>query len=265
MATTDPLVAAERAFASAAASEGTRAAFLQFLSKDSILFRPDPVDGQAWFREQPANPGLLSWRPEFVEIAATGDLGYTTGPWSFRSELDSEPIEYGQYVSVWRRGRRSPWKVSIDVGVTSPPPVKENESTQVISIAHQESREGISESMLFKVEENLAEQVRKQGYLAAVHQLAAANVWILRMGQAPLRGLQDLSEELPDQPLGIEWKVYAAAVASSGDLGYVYGTGRRVISDLAEERCSFLRIWRWGNQERWELALDIDNPFQAGT
>jgi ketosteroid isomerase-like protein len=261
MATTDPLIAAERAFASAAANEGTRAAFLQFLADDSILFRPHPVDGIPWFQEQPANPGLLSWRPALAEMAASGDLGYTTGPWNFRSETDGEPVQFGQYVSVWRRDRHAPWKVAVDVGVTCPPPIEEDEGPQVISLTHDLVRDGVSDSALLNVEAVLSEKVREQGYLAAIQQTAAPNVWVLRMGQPPMRGLLDVAETLPDQPMQIDWNVAGAVVAASGDLGYVYGTGRRVHADGSEERCSFLRIWRWGTQDRWELALDIDNPY----
>lgn len=261
MATTDALVAAERAFASAAASEGTRAAFLQFLAGDSILFRPEPVDGQTWFQQQPANPGLLSWRPEFAEMAASGDMGYTTGPWNFRGQSDESPVQFGQYVSIWRRGQHSPWKVALDAGITSPPPVDESNSTQVIAIEHEIARDGVSEAELLQIESTLAERVRQKGYLSAVHEMAAANVWVLRMDQPPFRGFLDLAEVVPAQPLDIEWTVSGAAVAPSGELGYVYGTGRRLNEEQVEERCSFLRIWRWGDQDRWELALDIDNPY----
>jgi hypothetical protein len=85
------------------------------------------------------------------------------------------------------------------------------------------------------------------------------------MGQPPVRGLLDAAETLATQSLLVDWKVAGAMVAASGDLGYVYGTGRKIDTDQIEQRCSYLRIWRWGDQDRWELALDIDNPFPTGT
>jgi ketosteroid isomerase-like protein len=265
MATTDALVAAEKTFASVATREGMRAAFLQFLADDSILFRPEPVDGLAWFEKQPAPPGLLSWRPEFAEMAASGDLGYTTGPWTFRSSSDTDPVQFGQYVSIWRRGQRSLWKVVIDVGITNPPPVDDSIATQVVSIEHEFLRENVTETELVQVEVDLAERVQQNGYLEAMEQMAAANVWVLRTGQTPFRGFVDLAEAAPAQPMSIEWKISGSAIAPSGDLGYVYGTSRQENGDQVEERYSYLRIWRWGVQDHWELALDIDNPIPAGT
>src|SRR5260221_5795948 len=75
------LVEAERAFAEASLSKGTRAAFLEFLAEDSILFRPGPVPGKQWIEEHPAPTTLLTWAPTFVDVAQSGNLGYTTGPW----------------------------------------------------------------------------------------------------------------------------------------------------------------------------------------
>lgn len=265
MAKTDVLVDAERAFASAAASEGTRAAFLQFLNQDSILFRPEPVDGRTWFEQQPDNPGLLSWRPAFAEMAASGDMGYTTGPWHFRRASSSDPVQFGQYMSIWRRIQPSLWKVVLDAGISCPPQVEDSASPQVIAIEHDTLREGASNSELLQVEARMAERARQDGYLAAVQPLAAADVWLLRMGQLPCRGSLELVEMIPPQPMELEWTITGAATATSGDLGYVYGTGRRAKADKAEERFSFLRIWRWGDLDRWELALDLDNPFPEGT
>ena len=265
MATTDPLIAAERAFASAAASDGTRSAFLQFLADDSILFRPGPVNGKTWFQTQPANPGLLSWWPAFAEIAACGDLGYTTGPWNFRNDSDGDPVQFGQYVSIWQGGPRTPWQVVMDAGITCPPWEEKDKASEALSVAHELTREGVSDSELLKVESLFLEQVRDEGFLAAFQRVAAANVWVLRMGQTPMRGHLDLAESLPVQPLNIEWNIAGASIAASGDLGYVYGTGHRISAGQSEERYSFLRIWRWSNQDGWELALDMDNPFPAGT
>lgn len=265
MATTNALVAAEKAFASAAARDGTRAAFLQFLAHDSILFRPEPVDGQTWFDQQPDTPGLLSWKPAFAEMAASGDLGYTTGPWHFRNPAEADPVQFGQYVSVWRHSRQSGWKVVLDAGINCSAGVDDCSSIQVIAIEHDIIRKGAGDQELQKIEERLVELVRQRGYVDAMQTMAAANVWILRMGFLPLQGSKNIAEVLSDPSMESDSKITGAAVAASGDLGYVYGTGRRATAEQVEERFSFLRIWRWGDLDRWELALDLDNPFPEGT
>src|SRR3990172_2823380 len=80
---TKSLVQAELAFAAMSVEKGRKAAFITFLSEDSILFRPGPVSGKKWFIEAPEAHGLLSWRPVVAVVSASGDFGYTTGPWEF--------------------------------------------------------------------------------------------------------------------------------------------------------------------------------------
>src|SRR2546428_10937122 len=79
------LVEAERAFAATSVAKGPRAAFLEFLDEDSVLFRPGPEPGKKWIEEHPAPPTLLPWEPAFADVAQAGDLGYTTGPWEIRT------------------------------------------------------------------------------------------------------------------------------------------------------------------------------------
>ena len=46
------LVEAERAFARAAATKGTRDAFLEFLADDGIVFQPGPINGKEFWRQR---------------------------------------------------------------------------------------------------------------------------------------------------------------------------------------------------------------------
>src|SRR5262245_60098140 len=78
------LADAERAFAKETAKVGIRDGFLAWFSKDSIGFRP--TLGNAWQqingRPKPPNPTavLLEWEPRTGDIAASGELGWLTGP-----------------------------------------------------------------------------------------------------------------------------------------------------------------------------------------
>src|SRR5438128_4856754 len=78
------LVEMEHAFTKAAATKGTRDAFLEFLADDGILFQPGPVNGKKLWSERQPRKGLLSWEPVLADVSRAGDLGYTTGPWEFR-------------------------------------------------------------------------------------------------------------------------------------------------------------------------------------
>src|SRR5213595_2860652 len=109
------LVAMERAFAKAAATKGTRDAFLEFLADDGIIFQPGPVNGKQFWQARTPRKGRLSWEPVFADVSLAGDLGYTTGPYEFRPNgADDKPIAFGQYFTVWKKQTDGSWKVALD-------------------------------------------------------------------------------------------------------------------------------------------------------
>src|SRR5437660_12096918 len=114
------MVEMEHAFAKAAATKGTRDAFLEFLAEDGIIFQPAPVNGKKYWTARQPRKGLLSWEPAFADVARAGDLGYTTGPWEFRPNgPDDKPVAFGQYFTIWKKQRDGSWKAVLDRGVTS--------------------------------------------------------------------------------------------------------------------------------------------------
>src|SRR5512140_1772865 len=110
------VVDVERGFASTSRARGTRDAFLAFIADDGILFRPGPVNGRNWLLASRANPGVLIWEPARAEVAGTGDLGYTTGPWEFRGS-EGKPVSFRQYATVWRKQSDGAWKFGIATGI----------------------------------------------------------------------------------------------------------------------------------------------------
>jgi len=66
----------------------------------------------------------LTWKPVYADMAASGDLGYTYGTFEFRSrDKDGKPtVEYGKYVSIWKKQKDASWKVVMDMGNSSPSP-----------------------------------------------------------------------------------------------------------------------------------------------
>src|SRR5688572_20470807 len=114
----EDLVAAERAFAADAVARNTRDAFLAAYDEDGIAFAPGPRNAQRVWGERSANKNRLEWAPEVAEIASSGDLGYTSGPFRFTAEGDEKPSSFGHYFSVWRKDGEGRWKVLLDHGVS---------------------------------------------------------------------------------------------------------------------------------------------------
>ena len=73
---------------------------------------------------QDANRSIVWW-PEVVE--ASGDLGYTTGPFEVhvkQADGSDKITLQGRYVTIWRRHADGSWKATLDIGSNAPPPQK---------------------------------------------------------------------------------------------------------------------------------------------
>jgi ketosteroid isomerase-like protein len=114
----DEIVATELAFAQMAANIGVEAAFLAYAADDAVLMRENTVIvGKQAIREyyaqntQPTDENL-QWAPDFVDVATSGDLGYTYGEYTFTyTDPDGNEIESTSiYHTVWRRQADGSWK-----------------------------------------------------------------------------------------------------------------------------------------------------------
>ena len=115
---------------SAAAQAKDAAKFVSFYAEDAVLMlanEPD-VKGLAAIRE--AVPGMmqdpafaLSFEPDNVVVARSGDLAFETGPYSMTmTGPDKKPAtEKGHYVAVWRKQADGTWKVAVDAPSSDPP------------------------------------------------------------------------------------------------------------------------------------------------
>ena len=88
------LIRAEKDFAAYSVSHNTKAAFLKYLDSTGVVFENgNPVNGiEAWNKKE-VRQGILNWHPQFAEISASGNLGYTTGPWTFQPKTITDSVQ----------------------------------------------------------------------------------------------------------------------------------------------------------------------------
>lgn len=268
-ATTDTalasMVAAERAFSRHSATVNTQSAFLAYMAQNALLYRPRVVRAHDFLRARPTPPDLLLlWEPVFADMSAAGDLGYTTGPWiaSSRSQRTAQPT-FGQYVTLWRRQQDGSWKAEIDGGIAhGPDPVG---PTGVETAPVPDWRGGgtraAAEAGLLAADSAFAVSA-KDDVAAAFQRRGTAHMRLLRTGRFPLTA--DSAISYLRATSGYTWKPAAAAVSSSGDLGYTHGVYSIPATQRgrANESGDYLRIWRRDSSGDWRVALDLTSPAQ---
>lgn len=107
----------ELAFAKMASDSGIAKAFKAYAAPDAVMKRGKGLvmgyDSIIDFIDNSFHPGeKLSWTPDFVDVAASGDLAYTYGKYVF-SFPDSSGIiqkQEGYFHTVWKRQPDGNWK-----------------------------------------------------------------------------------------------------------------------------------------------------------
>ena len=258
------LVQMELDFAKAAATKGTREAFLEFLADDGILFQPGPVNGKKFWNERQPRKGLLSWEPIFADVSRAGDLGYTTGPWEFRPNgADDKPVAFGQYFTIWKKQNDGSWKFVLDRGVSSEKafatkilqfPLNDEDSTSATIVDLEAGR-----ATLTKLETDFSKLSDKKGALDGFDFYLAEDARLLRENVAPAVG-KNAALNLISARLGtLTWQATMADISASGDLGYTYGVFEFKSGAAAPEHGSYVRVWKKQNG-KWKVVMDVMGP-----
>ena len=107
----------EKAFAQLAKEKGLKTAFLTYASDEAVLSRDNTlIKGKeaiaAYFDKQTLHDVSLEWEPDFVQAAASGDLGYTYGKYTFAATDPSGQAITGNgyFHTVWKREASGEWR-----------------------------------------------------------------------------------------------------------------------------------------------------------
>ncbi len=254
----------ERAFAKTATVKGWRDAFLEFFADDAITFAPGVVPAKDGLRKQPSTPFSeleLVWEPRLGDVAASGDLGWLTGPSVSinHTAKDSKP-RYGCYLSIWRKQSDGRWRVLIDVGAGSPAPVPFAPGFTRIAFdaryTGKNGKEGAGTSLV-EADRDLNTQIGQGAARAFASRMTPASR-LHRPGFAPIVGTDAIATWLNEHASALAAKHGAAEAAAAGDFGYSYGT----FDTKSPEPLSgaYLRLWNRDASGRWWLMVDVAQP-----
>jgi hypothetical protein len=258
------LLATERAFAKLAAEKGTNAAFRAYIAEDAILFRPDPINGKVYLDGNPDSPGQLTWRPIRAFMASSGRIGWTSGPWEYRtSATDPSPAATGTFFTVWERQEDGAFRFLVDGGVSHPPvpgPAVERLHDLPAGLKPESFLEAV---LLSEGRFGGLWNPNKNGFFArALEDSSGPELMVLREGTPPLEGqaaIQRLWNELPMERDAGTTQYGKGSLGS--DLSFSYVDYAKDRPDGTEEHGHRVRIWRREPAGKNLLVLDAELPL----
>lgn len=268
------MIASERAFARLAQDRNLREAFITYLLDDAITFSPAPEKGRASWQKRPEPPARepgklppvsLLWAPVFGDVSIAGDMGYSTGPFVVRDNSGKRPEDHGLFFSVWKKQPDGQWRVALDIGVATPErayaldaelhrgPSPARPPAKVGGGAREDLTRLEAEASAMSAAGKTTEAFR--AYFAEASRLH-------RNGKMPLT-TRDTIVAYAEANVARHVTLPAfAEVASSGDLGYTYGSCEMTAKGQPgpPELGHYARVWQTQPDGGWKIVADITLP-----
>jgi ketosteroid isomerase-like protein len=257
------ILEAERAFAARAVVAGWKASFLEFFADDAVGFDGGLGLAKDQIRANPDPPPdhRLLWEPRYGDVAASGELGYLTGP--VRSILPSRNggrPRHSVYTSVWKRQRDGTFKVVLDVGVDTP---------GAAAFAAGFTRAAVANRFTGDYDENTPPLAAADGVLNSALRTSQASGYRGRLspgarfhrhGIPPVTGERNVTRWLATQPAYTSLDARYGESARSGDIGYTWGAYTIGPRQKPSQEGFYVRIWERARNGQWKIAMDILQP-----
>ncbi len=244
-----PVVAAEREFAAYAAENGWIAAFRIYSASDGVVIPDGQIrNARAVFNARSGTGSrALKWWPATALIARSGDLGFTTGPYTVD---DSGKIQ-GQYFTVWQRQPDGRWLWIFDGGTGTEEPVAIARDGLVPEFPASARRSMASATAISQVA-SLEAARRSSGKLVP---FLATWARVLRPERPPANGMaarRDMT--VPSAAIAYD-KPERSLASSAGDLVFTLGAARWEDPSGGTITGHYARIWQY-TRKGWKIVFD---------
>lgn len=256
------LVETEQAFARFAEEKGTKAAFLEFLADDGIIFQPTETNGKLFWKNSPESAAWLKWSPAWADISSDGNLGYTTGGWSFHPNGKADKATaFGEYLTIWKRQPDGKFKAVLDIGISHKQNTTGNKNWKSPADAGSGTKKvekGINNGILTDI---FSKEILSQGYF----NYFADDVVVLREGHPTFYGKTEgfLGLEKVDAqfPPGSYLNFKADVSPVFGNMMYARGVYQLTHKDQTITKWNFTQIWKNRNG-KWQIVADLFTPVK---
>ena len=254
------LVSAENYFSALAKEKGIKKAFLNVSTDQTIIFKPNPISPEKYFKKKSDSLGHLSWQPVYARISKSGDWGITSGPSTYKAS-DTSKTHYGDYLSVWKKNSKGIWKLAINLGVEHKKPkttqamLFQNPKNEIYLKQRSENRLQQREDVVFS-SDKLMGTVLKADTKVALKEFIADESRLLFPGFEPIIGKKAITTFWEKQGFRIGSEPTKADRCYSGELAYTYGDAS-IFQKGLNKKYHYVRIWEVQTGYVWKVIFEV--------
>jgi ketosteroid isomerase-like protein len=268
------MLASEYAFGEKARSSIPEA-FLEYLAEDSWVLHPGPQPARPIYqaaRDKQAtkdNKDTLQWYPAVGDIASSGDLGFTSGPWVY-TVADKGTLLHGHFLTVWKRDAECRWQVAFDGGISHAAPMSAEPKLRpdLAMFDHFElpPTKFVSDDAAGRAVQDFQVTAGQNGLAAALRTYARNDDFVFfTEGQNPFDGVRAASSYLEGHAAEAVhaaeggWREVTHGRSADSTLLYSVGTLADADQHAAD---AYVEIWQYDPKvKNWGLRVLLVNPL----
>ena len=250
------IIQTEKAFAQASIDRGTKNAFLDFLSKEAIIFdKSMPINGLEYWQKSDFK-GVITRQPIIAEIAGSSDLGYTLGNYQFHNTTaEDKPSMFGSFVTLWKKHADNVWRVAVDIGVSHDDVIANTTNFTEIYPTFKpyelKNQMVLAERMVFMKDHFYWKNAKSS--LNPFEPHLTQNIRLYRKNLKPIIGKENAKVFLKKAyNKNLVYSGLKAIASNAGDLVCVYG----VISGGGKSG-NYLRIYKQEAKDDWKIVVEM--------
>ncbi|MBC7655240.1 MAG: hypothetical protein H7098_12320 [Oligoflexus sp.] len=252
--TVSSLIKAEKYFNEYLSKEGLSKSFLKFASDKGVVFRPNPININEYYNQNPSDTKNLSREPEFAMISKAGDLGFTSGLYTLANE---ESSSYVHYLSIWKSKNQKKWKLVLDAGIEHKKPLYKPANQFIDPIDYKYSKLigpkkiKMREDIVFSTDLLFSKSLDKSGN-KSLNDFYSSNVRFYFPNQLPIIGKSNAIDFIYQMGKPLICFPNFVDRAFSGDLAYTNGK-----ASIGLNKYNYIRIWQKDLESKWNIILDM--------
>jgi ketosteroid isomerase-like protein len=245
----------------ARARTAVRTAFLEYLAADSLVLEPAPTPARAFYETKQDDSGTLEWYPALADLAGSGDLGFTTGPWVYTGASGGRI--HGHFLTIWKRDAACRWRIEFDGGISHAAPMNAEPALAPDQSAYMAPgappQKLIADDAAAQAIRDFQDTSRQDGFAPGLRTYARTADFRFFADGDPPADLAAANRRLADHTLPGAWMEDARGRSSDSSLAYCVGVFGGV---NRQSRCAYAQLWQYAPKvANWGLRLLLINPL----